>query len=269
MCRCFDVLPGQYHGDDATFIRAVRTGDVGLVKLFLERKVLEHITYANNVGIPLHAALDAERFIIAGMLLEAKAGCVNAHDSQDDTPLHKLVRNMVCEFDHQVYFGRGSVEDTIAKYREILLLLLCHGADVGAQNKKGRTVFHEICADWPQAKKMRQYFYCESVRLIFSAQTGLHKFYLDSKADVLMYLADIQRIVRKLHGVTAAQDKRGRTILHLVCVNKECDHTLCSARAKLLLGVGQDGTHRFLRLIEGMDVDRFYEDEATETEDMQ
>ena len=114
-CSCFDIVARDYQGDDNTFLRAIRTGDVGLIQLFLERKILDHMPYAAGKPIPLHVALEAGRFMIVGMLLEAGAQ-VNTRNAQGDTSLHALVKKMIVEHDQEVAEGHGSVKKSLAKY---------------------------------------------------------------------------------------------------------------------------------------------------------
>ena len=128
---------------------ASRKGQVEVVRMLLERGV--DVTVQNMDGeVPLHLASREGQADVARMLIEGGAD-VTAQNKDGETPLHlTLFRSLrLASFRGQVRVprmrferGGGMVKKSAQQYGEVARILLEHGADVNARNKKGSTPFH-------------------------------------------------------------------------------------------------------------------------------
>ena len=207
--------------------------------------------------MPLQVALEAHHFAIAGLLVRMGAPLNMTlidkwrDDSVGEPLIHELIKIMLAAYDSSEYTNTF-------RFFDVFDLSLLNGAIFDMQNEGGNThfggaitggctIFHKICELWNQPKKYRGSFYRKVLSSIIFSQTELHTYILNGeKKKHILKKSDIQHTLQKLRRVLALENKKGQTVLNMICTTKDCDHSTwsCSARAQLLLE--EEGLERFV-----------------------
>ncbi len=173
-----------------------------------------------------------------------KAFAITYPRVEGDTPLHTVVKMMLQKHDRLTEFVPSfkemGLEERLAFFKtefETIEALLRQGCDFAAQNSLGKTLLHELCADWHLSTKQRDILYRKLLRLIFTCQTALATYYGEGKQDVLADQLDIRLMSERLQTVLALKDNEGVSVLDMVCDDsKQCTHEDYWCAGALLLG---------------------------------
>lgn len=161
-----------------------------------------------------------------------------------DTPVHTVVKMILQKHDRLVEFDvtfcKLGYEERLAFFQkefETLEALLKCDVNFAAQNNEGKTIFHELCADWYGKDMQRDLLYRKLVQLIFTSQTQASIYLQHGRADVLAEQPDIVAMIERLQEALELRDNTQTSVLDVVCQNrKPCDHEGFWCVTSLLLG---------------------------------
>ena len=198
-----------------------------------------------------------------------KAFAITYPRVEGDTPLHTVVKMILQKHDRLTEFipsfKEMSFEERLLFFKtefETIEALLRQGYDFGAQNSQGKTIFHELCADWSASAKQRDILYRKLLRLIFTTQTELATHHREGKQEELDQQQDIIEMSNRLHEVLALKDNQYVSPLEMVCNDrKPCTHEEYWCVGSLLLGTTCTFKNRligFLRHDQAVEVHETY-----------
>lgn len=204
-------------------LKAVQKGNLPLVQMLIKKTKLDlnfkNLTMAEDYySTPLEIAVENGLNLIAHELLEGGARPSDQNFYTHLTPLHTVVSQLL------------NKKGTVSQKREIMDLLLSHGADITVKGTDNNTIFHMCASHYVSANRRQDFSAVSGVRIfgllvhrVCATQGALLKLALEQEKNKKQkYEAQFMGTIEKIKRVLKFKNDNNKTVEEIFSKNCQC-----------------------------------------------